>query len=301
MTKSAGSPSSPYRAGCTRSVLTAGLVVASAGALTVAPPSLPGTPAVLAPAVRLTAAADAVAPIVCCANPSVDPPVAALTSAGSVIINAYNYLEPWVAYGFELADWALSFVPGVWWLAPAIDLAYFTGEPIVQSLVYSFAYLIDGDFAAIGPAIRAGIEESASNFVYFGIAWVNSLVPLPPTPPFPSWAGSAVKAPAMALTRSAGAAAAASADAQPAPQSPETEAPDPAQPQPGLEPAVQAPRPAGRAAATGLSRRTSSPAPAPSPSAATQAPADTAPTADPTARSALGSGAAKAAAARSGR
>jgi hypothetical protein len=123
---------------------------------------------------------------------------ASATSAGNVIINTYNALEPWVAYGFELADWALSFVPGVWWISPAIDLAYFTAEPIVQSLVYSFAYLIDGQASLIGPTLADGINEAATNFVIFSFEWLYSIVPLPPIPPFPSLPFASVASPTAA-------------------------------------------------------------------------------------------------------
>ena len=62
---------------------------------------------------------------------------------------------------------------------------YFTVEPLVQSAVYSFAYLIDGEPSLIGPTIRAGIQQAANNFVIYGIAWIESIVPFPPLPPFP--------------------------------------------------------------------------------------------------------------------
>ena len=141
-------------------------------------------------------------------------PEVQLTAGGDVIIAAYTAIQPWVAYGFELADYALSFVPGLWWIAPAVDLAYFTAQPVVESLVYSFAYLLDGNFTAIGPTITLGVQTAVQNFIDYGIAWIGSLVPLPPLPPFPPFPGAALSAPAAAravTVRAAGHIAAAAA------------------------------------------------------------------------------------------
>lgn len=195
------------------------------------------------------------APILCCSNPTAGPQAAAVTSAGSVIINAYDFVEPWVAYGFELAQWALSFVPVLWWVAPAIDLGYFTVEPIVQSLVYSFAYLIDGDIAAIGPTIGAGIQESATNFVEFAVAWLYSIVPFPPLPPFvpiPPFVAAAVSPPAQSVGRAAAVAAA----AEPVPADPAAPAADAEQGSGEIAPAVtgSAPRATKASAVRGASR-----------------------------------------------
>jgi len=199
-----------------RSYLAAGLAAATLSAAAVVPVTVSRTEAVNLPSIELSAAvlpliqpAAAAAGTVLgtldsAASSRVSPaasapkPIAAATSAvapapaaaasgslGNAIINTYSALQPWVAWGFELADWALSFVPGLWWIAPAIDLAYFTAEPIVQSLVYSFAYLIDGQPALIGPTIQAGLTQAAGNFVTYSFYWFTSLIPLPPLPPFP--------------------------------------------------------------------------------------------------------------------
>jgi hypothetical protein len=214
-----------YPVASVRSLLAVGACAASVATATVVPAPTALTSAMAAsPAVALTAAvtpllepvniaaAAEYAPSVCCSNPSVDPQAVPLTSAGSVIINTFDALEPWVAYGFELADYALSFVPGLWWIAPAIDLAYFSIEPLVQAVVYSFAYLIDGQFADIGPSLALGVQEAVENFIFFGIAWIGSLIPLPPLPPFPPippFPTASVSAPAQAVSRTAAVAGAA--------------------------------------------------------------------------------------------
>jgi hypothetical protein len=204
-----------------RSLMTAGVTAAMVAATAVVPITDRTPIAVESTAVALSAA---LSPLL---QPSPAAAVtASATSAGNAIIVAYDTLEPWVAYGFELADWALSFVPGVWWIAPAVDLAYFTAEPIVQSLVYSFAYLIDGQPSLIGPTLAQGINDAATNFVIFSFEWLYSIVPLPPIPPFPSlpFASVAGGAAASLSTTSLVGRAAASATAAISAAAPDTEA-----------------------------------------------------------------------------
>lgn len=198
-----------------RSYLAAGLAAVTLSAATVVPMASPRPDVVIMGSLDLTAAVSPlIQPLEPAAAAAVPGPMAAATgSPGDTIINAYNYLEPWVAYGFELADWALGFVPGVWWVSPAVDLAYFTAEPIVQSLVYSFAFLIDGQAELIGPTLQTGVNEAAANFVTYSFYWFTSLVPLPPFPPFPIFPVASV-APAAASVASRAARVASSATAE---------------------------------------------------------------------------------------
>lgn len=178
-----------------RSFLTAGVSAAMVGAVALAPVTISQQAAVSAP-IHMVA------------------PAIQLTTAGDTIIAAYTALQPWVAYGFQLADYALSFVPGLWWIAPAVDLAYYTAQPLVEAGVYSFAALIDGNWGLIGPIVQNGIQNSINNFVQYGIAWIGSLVPLPPLPPFPPFPGAAMKTPATARTAPRAAAVAATVPAE---------------------------------------------------------------------------------------
>lgn len=155
-----------------RSILTAGLSTALIGAVAVTPVAAPDLAPIAPPIVRVSA------------------PAIQLTTAGDTIIAAYNALQPWIAYGFELVDYALVWVPFVSLIAPAIDLAYFTAQPLIEAAVYSFAALIDGNFTLIGPLVQAGIQNSVANFIEYGIAWIGSIIPLPPLPPI----AAAVKA-----------------------------------------------------------------------------------------------------------
>lgn len=202
-----------------RSFLTAGMSTAVLGAAVLIPTTGTQSAGTVLPidfsAVLLSAA---VAPLAQpAASDSAPTPTALLTdpaaqSAGNAIINAYDFVEPWVAYGFELAQWALSFVPGLWWIAPAIDLAYFTAEPIVQSLVYSFAFLIDGQIDLIGPTLTQGVNDAVANFIEYSINWITSLVPFPPLPPFPIFPSASVAGEAVVPAAAANLISAASAE-----------------------------------------------------------------------------------------
>ncbi len=211
-----------------RSFLAAGLAAATVSAVMLVPVSTPRTDVLtlstdaftwssielssieLSP-IELSAAVAALpapfTPATAATNPG---PVAAATgSAGEAIINTFNAVEPFVQYGFELAAWAAGYLPWpIGWLGQQINIAYNTGEPIVQALVYSFAYLIDGQFDLIGLTLSYGLNLAVTNFVEGEIAWLLSflppLPPLPPPPPFPTAAvASRVAAAAVAARASA--------------------------------------------------------------------------------------------------
>ena len=216
-----------------RSFLAAGLAAATLSAVVVVPVSGPRTDALTLSSDAFTLSSiesgAAIAPLLApftSATAAVNPgPVAAATgSAGEAIINTFNAVEPFVQYGFELAAWAAGYLPWpIGWLGQQINIAYNTGEPIVQALVYSFAYLIDGQFDLIGLTLSYGLNLAVTNFVEGEIAWVLSffppLPPLPPPPPFPT---------AVVASRAAAAAVAARAVSEPVAagaDTPATEAP----------------------------------------------------------------------------
>ena len=143
-----------------RSFLAAGLTAAAVGAVAVTPlPTSAGVSVPIAsPAFALSAA---VADVV------VDPQ-AIVPTASNPITNAYDRLEPWAAYGAELAQWALSWIPGLWWVAPGVDFAYYSIEPLVQAGVYSLSYVLFAQFGdqqrhrAVGrqlPAVRLPVDR----------------------------------------------------------------------------------------------------------------------------------------------
>ncbi|MFC7675697.1 hypothetical protein ACFQWH_21620 [Mycolicibacterium sp. GCM10028919] len=124
------------------------------------------------------------------------PPVVAPTSIGSSIKNVYNSVEPWVQYGFDLAAYAVGWVPYVGWLSPQIPIFYHFGERIARSVTYNIADWIDGRVSFSQGLINV-IIDTFNSFVQLGIdQWNFWLPPLPPLPPLP-FAASVPSAPAV--------------------------------------------------------------------------------------------------------
>jgi hypothetical protein len=214
-----------------RSYLTAGVAAVAASAVVMAPLHVSAPTSISLDAVRLSAAVqpliqpanaagavlgvvDAVtkplqgAKALVSSSPTVgvtQAAVAATQSAGDTVMNVYNAVEPWVQWGFSVAAWAVGYVPYVGYLGSQINIAYDFGETLVQSWVQSFAYLLEGNFSAIGPTLVNGVSNAFSGLVQNEIAWISGfLPPLPPIPPFSAAAAqtSTFAAPALA-TRSA--------------------------------------------------------------------------------------------------
>jgi len=175
-----------------RSYLTVGVAALAASAVAVAPVHAPAPQSLSTAAVRLSAAVqpllqpvNAAAAVLGLVSVQTAPAAVAAASAGDAIINAYNAIEPWVQWGFEVGAWAVGYVPYAGYFGSQINIAYNTGEPLVQSWVYSFAYLIDGSVSLIGPTLVNGIKQSITNLVQGEIQWIlGYLPPLPPIPPF---------------------------------------------------------------------------------------------------------------------
>jgi hypothetical protein len=284
--------------------LAAGLLTAAAGSVALAPVNAPPLPALASPAVQLRAAVAAL-PLPAAALPSIPDPidVGSAGSAGDLIINGYNAIEPWVQYSVELGAWAIGWLPWpIGLAAPQMNIAYSGIQPITQALVYSTAYLIDGEFDLIGPTITTGIQTGVDNFIQGEISWFASF--FPPLPPiqFPVLPGAAT-APADAARAEA-----------PTPKSAATRSTPPVEPVESVpvepvesalvesvpaevkidlaaEPA--APRATRTAVRTPRSARTPDPTPDPTPTVdpatATQAPSD--PAADRPANTRKGGGA----------
>jgi hypothetical protein len=181
----------------TRSYLTvglsAGLVLAATGAAVVTPTAGPAPITVASPAVQLSAALAPILPQI----PAIDFNAFGETP-GEWIINAYGVIQPWVEYGVELFAWATEWLPWpIGLLAPQSDIIYSGWQPFAESVVYSFAFLVDGQFDLIPPTLSAGIQTGITNLVQGEIAWILSF--FPPLPPI----GFAA-AEAAAATRSAG-------------------------------------------------------------------------------------------------
>ncbi|MCV7072677.1 hypothetical protein H7H73_22250 [Mycobacterium rufum] len=98
------------------------------------------------------------------------------------IINTYHAIEPWVRYGFELATYAVGWVPWVGWLAPQIMIFYNFGERIVESLVVNSANWLWGPLP-FGEGLANVARDSWDALVQLGRdEWNFWLPPLPPLP-----------------------------------------------------------------------------------------------------------------------
>jgi hypothetical protein len=113
---------------------------------------------------------------------------AAPGTIGNAIQNAYLAIEPWVQYGFNLAAYAVGYLPYVGLLAPQIYFFYDLFEPIVQSGLFNIIDWLGGTitFSQGLSNFWATTTASINQFIQTEINWVlGFLPPLPPLPPFP--------------------------------------------------------------------------------------------------------------------
>ncbi|MFN8089223.1 MAG: hypothetical protein U0R81_09685 [Mycobacterium sp.] len=214
-----------------RSYLSAGIAAATVGAIVAAPIQPAPAIAVAARSFTLSAAVQPlIAPVQNAAAAlgaaTTQPQAAATASAtaaptlpdwtppsingqsiGNAIINIYNAVEPWFQWGWEVVAWAASWVVGA--LAQQINIIYDAVEPPIGAVVYSLAYLLDGEFSLIGPTLISGLQASVNNLIVGEIAWVLSF--FPPLPPIGSVFGAAVSPAAAAVAAASTAAAETSA------------------------------------------------------------------------------------------
>lgn len=111
------------------------------------------------------------------------PPVVVGNSLSSGIKNIYNAVEPWVEWGFEVAAYAVGWIPWVGYLAPQIMMFYNLGERIVRSITFNIADWIGGSVSFL-QGLRNVAVDTVNSFILF----VNDelsywLPPLPPIPP----------------------------------------------------------------------------------------------------------------------
>jgi hypothetical protein len=132
----------------------------------------------------LTAARALLAPAAM-TNAAVVPAANAFAPIGTAVKNAYLAIEPWVRYGFDLAQYAVGWVPYVGWLAPQISIFYDNIEPIVQSGIFNTVDWLTGSIT---------FGQGLNNFIGDTAYWINQLIwaeihfflpPLPPLPPLP--------------------------------------------------------------------------------------------------------------------
>jgi hypothetical protein len=120
------------------------------------------------------------------------PPTVSGTGIDSTIKNVYNAIEPWVRYGFELATYAVGWIPYVGWLSGQIMIFYNFGERIARSITFNIADWLGGNVNFVQGLINVGVD-TVNSFIQLGIdEWNFFLPPLPPLPPFP-FAATATK------------------------------------------------------------------------------------------------------------
>ena len=113
------------------------------------------------------------------------PPSVSGTSIDSTIKNVYNAIEPWVRYGFELATYAVGWIPYVGWLSPQIMIFYNFGERIVRSITFNVADWLGGNVSFVQGLVNVG-RDTVNSLIQLGVDELNFfLPPLPPLPPFP--------------------------------------------------------------------------------------------------------------------
>jgi hypothetical protein len=103
------------------------------------------------------------------------------------IENFYNFAEPYVQYGFNLAAYAAGWLPYVGILAPQINFFYDLFEPMVQSGLFNTLDWLSGtiSFSQGLSNFWATTTASINQFLSTEYYWFWSFFPpLPPLPPF---------------------------------------------------------------------------------------------------------------------
>ncbi|OBK26596.1 PE family protein [Mycobacterium asiaticum] len=109
-------------------------------------------------------------------------------SWATAIENFYLAVEPYVAYGFNLAAYAAGWLPYVGILAPQINFFYYLFEPMVQSGLFNILDWLSGTvtFSQGLSNFWATTTASINQFINTEIYWFLSFFPpLPPLPPLP--------------------------------------------------------------------------------------------------------------------
>jgi hypothetical protein len=134
--------------------------------------------------------------------PSLLPPVIGLQNIDSTVKTIYGWVEPWVHYGFQLAQYALGFVPYVGWLSPQVDIFYHLGERIVRSAIFNTTEWLTGQ-GSFGQNLGQFAVDTINSFIFFANDQIHFWLPaLPPIPPLPPIFGPGVLTDSQAATAS---------------------------------------------------------------------------------------------------
>lgn len=134
-------------------------------------------------------------------TPPPNTPIPSTTNANQAVKNIYNAVEPWVRYGFELATYAVGWVPYVGWLSGQIMIFYNFGERIARSITFNVADWLLGPLPFI-EGLGNVARDSWNALVQLGIdEWNFFLPPLPPLPPLPFAGRQATKVAAAQVSQ----------------------------------------------------------------------------------------------------
>lgn len=132
-------------------------------------------------------------------TPPTPGPIPTASNINQAVKNIYNAAEPWVRYGFELATYAVGWVPWVGWLSPQIMIFYNFGERIVRSITFNVDDWLFGPLPFL-EGLRNVARDSWNALVQLGIdEWNFWLPPLPPLPPTAQQAMTPTKPTRMGL------------------------------------------------------------------------------------------------------
>jgi hypothetical protein len=115
------------------------------------------------------------------------PPVLSPTpgSVADTLEWAYHAIEPWVEYGFDVAEYVVGWIPYAGWFSGQISILYNFGERIVHAIVHNTLDWLNGD-GTFAQNLGEGIRWSIDALIQLGIdEWNYFLPPLPPLPPIP--------------------------------------------------------------------------------------------------------------------
>lgn len=122
------------------------------------------------------------------------PNVVGGNSIDSAIKNVYNAIEPWVEWGFDVAAYAVGWIPYVGWLAPQIEIFYNFGERIVRSITFNIADWLGGNISFWDGLVRVAVD-TINSFIFLAndqlAFWLPPLPPIPPIGPFAAEAAEA--------------------------------------------------------------------------------------------------------------
>jgi hypothetical protein len=121
-------------------------------------------------------------------EPFPPPPTQPVPTPGSIpstLEAAYHAIEPWVEYGFDVAEYVVGWIPYAGWFSGQISILYNFGERIVHAIVHNTLDWLDGNGTFL-QNLGEGIRWSIDALIQLGIdEWNYFLPPLPPLPPIP--------------------------------------------------------------------------------------------------------------------